>query len=865
MLSSHSSIVAVPVFVLFLFLSSSVFCQSETKKPVTEADYRLWGTLYEHEVSANGAWVTAYMHYEESPDTLHINQVKGKKTHKIVAPGEGRFFGEHKYVVMDQANTLQLIDLETGGQQKISDVQSFAVSQQYPFLVTLEKASDEPVVCIRNYKGQVVQTLQGFTSFQMSPSASAMVVLGTNVGESQVLLVHFGKQLEKKLVVEERLVQFSQPVWSSSDTSFAFVSKSASTAEASICFYSLPSEQLDTFSSEDSQFPAGYSLNTAYVNLSVSPDNQRVIFDLHKNQVEDTAHGIVEVWGGRDPVLYPKSKKLAKEEHMIRFGVWHPHQDTFKLFTTDQRPFHRINPTMDIALTYSMSDKAPQYTMSMNVDYYVTNLDSGEEQLLVSNQTIASNFSGFSPNGNYFAAYKDNKWLLYDLKQQKCVNQFQTTFTDWIYSKYGDQGIYGIAGWGIGNDCIYLHDSYDVWRVPFDVSKPSRLTSGREQAKAYRLEHFTKDVSANLSGTVAVDLTQELLFSVKGDDAISGYYLRKPNGTFEKMVENHYLHKAIAKATHAPVYVYQTQHYSHPPALQSYHSKTKQLSTVFQSNLHHYRYLWGKQETIYYTTNQNKQLKGLLYYPASYDATKQYPMVVSIYEELYFRKNHYFKPSYYNGDGFNVANLTSQGYFVLLPDIVYDIGNPGLSATDCVVAATNAVIQMGIVAPNKIALMGHSFGGYETNFIITQTSLFTTAISGASVFDLPSWYLSDSKSSGNPEIWRFESQQWRMHKSLYEDRAGYARNSPSSWVENVTTPLLLWTGEFDTQINPNQSVAYYLALQRLKKEHALLVYNDEDHSLLQKNSQKDLYIRINDWLSYYLKNQPPKPWMHGSI
>src|SRR5690606_18072510 len=139
-----------------------------------------------------------------------------------------------------------------------------------------------------------------------------------------------------------------------------------------------------------------------------------------------------------------------------------------------------------------------------------------------------------------------------------------------------------------------------------------------------------------------------------------------------------------------------------------------------------------------------------------------------------------------------VANLTSQGYFVLMPDIIYGKGNPGMDATDCVVAATNHVIGMGMVKRDRIALMGHSFGGYETNFIITQTSLFRTAISGASIFDLPSWYLSISRNSGDPEIWRFESQQWRMGKSLYADREGYERNSPSSWVENVNTPLLLW-------------------------------------------------------------------------
>ena len=210
---------------------------------------------------------------------------------------------------------------------------------------------------------------------------------------------------------------------------------------------------------------------------------------------------------------------------------------------------------------------------------------------------------------------------------------------------------------------------------------------------------------------------------------------------------------------------------------------------------------------------------------------------------------------------FNVTNLTSQGYFVLLPDIEYELGSPGISATDCVVAATNEVLRKDIVSPDKIALIGHSFGGYETNFISTQTNLFKTAISGASVFDLPSWYLSISNSTGDPEMWRFESQQWRMGNSLYNDREGYERNSPSTWVENISTPILLWTGEKDPQINPNQTIAFYLALRRLNKDVILLNYANESHSLLKKESQVDLYNRLNDWLNYHLKDQSPAEWI----
>lgn len=851
-------------WILLLLLGSTMYSQKLTKKPVTEADYKLWGTMYEHTVSDNGTWATAYMHHENSPDTLHINQVKGKKTHKIANPGEGHFYGDQKYAIVDELNTLQVIDLETGIQQKISHVYSFAIAIKNNYLVTLESTSDKNVISIRNYNGQVVESLLGFTEFKMSPSSQSMIAMGNVDGVHRVVLVDFSKQVEKKIITEERLYQFSLPVWSSSNGSFVFIKKALESSDVSIGFYSLKTHHLQYFSKETTEVPKGYVLNSDYIDLSISPDDQRVFFDIHKDIANDTTSKIVEIWKGTDALIYPKSKKLTELQHKIRYGVWYTNKNKFKFITSDRRPVHLLNPTMDVAITYSLSEKAPHYGMYLTVDYYITNLETGEEKLMIANQTIADGYSGFSPNGNYFAYYKDNVWLLYDLKGQKHMPQFNTNFSNWDFIQNGDKSIFGIAGWGLKNDCIYIHDQFDVWRVPFDSSTPTRLTQGREQKIAYRMVHLTKNVRYNFTGSVEVDLSQNLILSGTGENA-TGFFIRKPNGIFKTMVFNSHLNSNIAKATNESLYVFQSQHYNHPHALNSYNSKTNQITKIFQSNQHHSRFLWGKQEEIYFKNNKNELLKAVLYYPVDYKSDKQYPMVVSIYQELNYLKHYYFNPSFYNSAGFNVANLTAQGYFVLLPDITYEIGNPGLSATDCVISATDTVIRMGVVAKDKIALMGHSFGGYETNFIITQTSLFKTAISGASVFDLPSWYLSVSKNTGDPEIWRFESQQWRMQKSLFDNRDGYERNSPSKWVENVTTPLLLWTGENDTQINPNQSIAYYLALRRLNKHNALLIYKDEGHALVKKESQIDLYNRINDWLGYYLKDLPPKPWINKEI
>ena len=112
-----------------------------------------------------------------------------------------------------------------------------------------------------------------------------------------------------------------------------------------------------------------------------------------------------------------------------------------------------------------------------------------------------------------------------------------------------------------------------------------------------------------------------------------------------------------------------------------------------------------------------------------------------------------------------------------------------------------------------------------------------------------------------PEMWRMEDQQWRMGKSLFEDRKAYFENSPSNFVENINTPMLIWAGELDKHVNPNQSIGMYLALRRLNKQGALLIFPGDSHSLLIPENQKELNRRVNDWLAYHLKNETSVNWI----
>ena len=153
------------------------------------------------------------------------------------------------------------------------------------------------------------------------------------------------------------------------------------------------------------------------------------------------------------------------------------------------------------------------------------------------------------------------------------------------------------------------------------------------------------------------------------------------------------------------------------------------------------QFLWSSGSMLVdYESTKGDRLQGALLLPANYEKGKKYPTVVYIYERLSARKNFYLTPG---GMGFNPAVYTSNGYAVLMPDIKYRLNDPGMSAVWCVLPALDAAIATGVVDKDRVGLHGHSWGGYQTAFLITQTPLFKAAVAGAPLTDLVSMYSSD--------------------------------------------------------------------------------------------------------------------------
>src|SRR5205085_4231598 len=120
----------------------------------------------------------------------------------------------------------------------------------------------------------------------------------------------------------------------------------------------------------------------------------------------------------------------------------------------------------------------------------------------------------------------------------------------------------------------------------------------------------------------------------------------------------------------------------------------------------------------------------------------------------------------------------SNGYLVLMPDIAYAVGSPGQSALKCVLPAIQAVADKGCVNEDAIGIQGHSWGGYQIAYMVTQTNRFKAAAAGAPVSNMTSAYDGIRWGPGIPRKFQYEHSQSRIGGSLWKVPLRYIENYP---------------------------------------------------------------------------------------
>ena len=320
----------------------------------------------------------------------------------------------------------------------------------------------------------------------------------------------------------------------------------------------------------------------------------------------------------------------------------------------------------------------------------------------------------------------------------------------------------------------------------------------------------------------------------------------------------------VVKARNADTFVYTRQNFIEYPDWHVFDANFKPAAQLTDVNPQMKDMSWSSgTRLIDYRSAKGDRLQGALYLPANYEPGKKYPLLVTIYEKRSQNMRTFVSPSETRAP--DPALYTSRGFAVLDPDIVYKVNDPGMSAVWSVIPAVKAAIATGMIDEKNVGLWGHSWGGYQTAFLVTQTNIFKAAIAGAPLTDMVSMYSSVYWNTGGANQAIFESSQGRFTGNFIDNYDAYIRNSPAFHAKKQQTPLIILHNDKDGAVDFNQGITHFNTLRQLGKDVILLEYVGENHGLARPANQKDYAGRMTEWFDYHLKGAPPAEWIVNGV
>lgn len=500
-------------------------------------------------------------------------------------------------------------------------------------------------------------------------------------------------------------------------------------------------------------------------------------------------------------------------------------------------------------------------------DIYLINLKTGTRQRIFEKfYTSGRGTLSFAPNGKWASFNKDGAFYsinLETLQQYNLTEKIKASFVDELDDHNTIKPSTPNFGWSSDSKYVLIKDNYDLWRISADGKNVTALSDNwksKKQEVQSKFSIYPKD-----KGT---DLSRDQYFTIfNSSTKKSGIAVLEAGKTNIRplfMDDNAY--GAFQKASGGNVFVYTRQNNEKSPEI--YASTTANLSNpkqITKNTPDQEKYAWSSGvKLINYVSANGDSLQAALYLPANYQEGKSYPTITYIYERLTDELNVYSMPGF-PGGGFNKSMYTSNGYAVLMPDIKYKLNDPGMSAVACVVPAVKAAIATGIADEKRVAIHGHSWGGYQTSFLITQTNIFKAAAAGAPLTNMISMYSLIYWNSGGTNQAIFESSQGRLTPGYWDNWDAFARNSPVYHIKKVQTPLLLLHNDKDGAVDYTQGIEYYNGLRRLNKPVVMITYRGENHGIAKLPNRKDYAVRMMEYFDFMLKDKPAPEWWSKGV
>ena len=496
-------------------------------------------------------------------------------------------------------------------------------------------------------------------------------------------------------------------------------------------------------------------------------------------------------------------------------------------------------------------------------DIYVIDMSKGTRRLALKR---ARWYNGPSPDGKSFLYYEDGNYHVYSMESGQTRNITITAPIAFVDAE-DDHNVVkppaGSIGWTKDSASVLLSDNWDIWQVPVNGGTVVNLTAnGRKDQIRYQRRYPIEPVQERALG---IDLARPQYFAAYGESTKKAGIARLTPGKagVEMLNWSDASFGTLIKAKNAEQFIYTRSTATEPNDyyITDASFATGDRLTDQRPQVASYDWTAGSM-LVNYTSDKGDKLQAALFLPAGYEKGKSYPTIVNIYEKMSQGANQFANPT---ANGFNRSFYTSNGYAVLLPDITYKVNDPGMSAVWCVVPALKAAIATGVIDAKKVGLTGHSWGGYQTSFLVTQTDMFAAAVAGAPLTNMISMYSLIYKNTGGGNGAIFEASQGRFRGGYWDNWDAYYRNSPVFFAKNVKTPLMILHNDKDGAVDFTQGVEYYNTLRRMQKPVIMLEYVGENHGLRKPSNMRDYTVRMKEYFDHYLKGAPAPDWMTKGV
>jgi dipeptidyl aminopeptidase/acylaminoacyl peptidase len=872
----------LPFFVISITAQTSL-------SVIKPEDYAKWQNLGSSSISDDGSWVSWNVSLIDGDDTLYIKNANSGKMYKFPLSSGLSFSSDSKWAAFKMnfnEKTLEkmreekkpikykckLLDLVSGKERIFENTESYSFTKNANHLIMNGYSSENSKtkdIFIYNLKTGTMKNIGNISEYSVNKPGNRLAYIINaedkkgngvelmNLDNYNIDFLDNDTSIYRNLVWEREgdALAFLKTV---TDTGYVEDNHILFTVRKVLTKPEVKSCNPGTYTS----FPDGLRVHD-YFKPVISKDHKIVFFGAFdwtvkekkdKNAKEEEKLPGVDIWHWKDDPVQPRQKvQYNTDKNFSYLFAWNIDENTVVRITDEN--MRRATPSGDGHHALATDDTPYQPAFRQQYyDHYVVNTSTGEKKLIMSNFI---RLYGSSPAGKYALYFKDKDWWVYDIYGDKHVN-----LTEGIESVFWNtrddspkdvKPPFGNGGWFKDDKAILIYDEYDVWKISPDSIKPVRLTNGKENKIIFRVTRIDTEYPY-------IDPAKDLYFTAFGDiDKRMGYSRLTVEDKFEKLIFEDKAISGLRKAKESDYLIYRAETYSDSPDIFRVPLSFTGAQQISETNPQQAKFAWGKSEIIHFKNRDGKPLQAALFYPANYEPGKKYPMIVYIYEIRSNVVHRYVSPSPRNA--YNTTNYTSQGYFVYQPDIVYKTNQPGESAANCVIPAMEEILKTGMIDEKKIGIMGHSWGAYQTSFIITQTKLFSAAVAGAPLINMISMYNEIYWNSGSPNQSIFETSQGRLREPWWVIMDDYMRNSPMFQAQNIVTPLLVAFGNEDGAVDWHQGIEMFTTMRRMEKPYIMLVYDSENHSLSKKENQIDYTKKVNEFFNHYLLGQEAEEWL----